>query len=173
MDKILLRPCSYKDFYRILPIIEAYSNIFNFHDKRFIIRETSKALDEAFAAKTVYIALSDGQLVGFLGGRRNNNNPLRLDLFCIVVKRGYDGMGIGSQLFQHACQELVKYGFTEVHAKLKSTYPPHTKRFYQKLGFKQTFDEDYTGSSADDTAMVLKLNTKPVQPSDQAQPTTA
>src|SRR5690606_12909869 len=158
MNQILLQYCTYKDFFKVLPILETYSNIFDFQEKRIIIQEASKALDEAFEANTLYIATSEGQVVGFLGGRRNRNNPFRLDLFCMVVKRGYDGQGIGTQMFTHACLDLAKHGFTEIYAKLKSTYPPHTKKFYHKLGFKQTFDEEFTGASSDDTAMVLKLN---------------
>ena len=161
MNQILLQHCSYQDFPKVIPILEAYSDIFDFHDKRLILQQASKALDEDPEANTLFLALHDGSVIGFLGGRRNTINPLRLDLFCLIIKRGYHNQGIGTQLFNHACQIIKEQGFEQVYVKIKGTYPPHTKDFYKKLGFKPSFDDEYTGSSTEDTSMMLSLEHSP------------
>lgn len=157
MAQATIQHCSYKDFYTIIPILEAYSDIFNVHEKRHIIQQASRVLEESFKNNTLFIVKSEGKTIGFFGGKRNINNPLRLDIFCMVIKRGYNGQGVGTELFRYALTQLTDQGFSEVFVRLKSTYPPHTKKFYKKLGFKPTFDEDFTGSSVEDAAMVLRL----------------
>ena len=157
MNQILLQNCSYKDFPQIIPILEAYSDIFDFQDKRIIIQQANKALDEDPQTATLFMAMHEGTVIGFLGGRRNVTNPLRLDLFCLIIKRGYHGQGVGTQLFTHACQSIKQQGFEQIFVRIKGVYPPHTKNFYRKLGFKPSFDEDFTGSSTEDSTMVLHL----------------
>lgn len=157
MNQILLQHCSYKDFPKIIPILEAYSDIFDFQDKRLILQQASKALDEEPQTNNLFMAIHEGTVIGFLGGRRNVSNPLRLDLFCLIIKRGYHGQGIGTQLFNHACEMIKQQGYEQVFVRVKGTYPPHTKDFYRKLGFKPSFDEDFTGSSTEDATMMLKL----------------
>lgn len=157
MNQLQLQLCTYKDLPRVMPMLEAYSNIFDFHQKRYIIQQANKALDESPQGHSLFIAMHDNVIVGFIGGRRNASNPLQLDLFCIMVKRGYHGQGIGTQLFQFASQMIKEQGYKQIMTLLKSTYPPQTKDFYKRLGFKPTFNEDYTGSSIEDTALLLRL----------------
>lgn len=157
MNEVQIKHCTYKDFFTILPILEAYSDIFNVHEKREIVRQATKVLDESFKTNTLYLVISEGKTVGFFGGSRNNNNPMRLDVFCLVIKRGYNGQGMGTTLFRYALPQLKDQGFNEIFVRLKASYPPHTKKFYKNLGFKPTFDDNFTGSSDEDSAMILKL----------------
>ncbi len=166
MNQLLLQRCSYQDFPKIIPILEAYSDVFDFQDRRLILEQAGKALDEDPQARTLFMALHEGVVIGFLGGRRNVINPLRLDLFCLIIKRGYHNQGVGTQLFNHARRTLTQQGFEQIYVKIKSTYPPHTKDFYNKLGFKPTFDDEYTGSSVEDISMMLSLEHSPLPPNE-------
>ncbi len=139
------------------PMLDSYSDVFDFYQKRQITALAGKALDEAFAGPTMFMASHEGTVIGFVGGVRDSNNPFQLNMFCLVVKRGYNGQGVGTNLFAYACEELMESGFKQIKAQLRGTYPPRAKRFYTKLGFKQWFDEEYTGASDQDMSMMKML----------------
>lgn len=158
MNQVVFQPCTYKEYPKLRPILDSYSEVFDFFQKRQITTLAGKALDEGFAGPTVFMAMHEGETIGFMGGLRNSNNPFQLDMFCLVIKRGYNNQGVGTKLFYYAVEELKQAGFKQLLAHLKGTYPPRTKRYYTKLGFKQWFSEDFTGASDEDIAMMKMLD---------------
>ena len=157
MNKIDVHPCTQVDFPHLLPMLEAYSEVFDYLFKRQIIQTAQKVLDEMSSTPTIFMAHHEGSAVGFIGFSRDDEDPSRFELFGQVVKRGYQGQGIGSQMLAYTSQYNTSIGAAEIHVLLRAHVPPPTRHFYVKNGFKPSFNDEYRGASAEDVMLTKAL----------------
>ncbi len=84
-----------------------------------------------------YLALDDGQVIGFIGLiKRLNNEYMILDL--MHVSQMYRGKGIGRKLFSLAKQEAKKAGAKALYISACSS--EETIAFYKAMGAELTDD---------------------------------
>jgi ribosomal protein S18 acetylase RimI-like enzyme len=161
VNQVILSVCHYQDAPHLYPLLEGYSDIFKIHDRRRVITETMKVLDEEPQHPTLYHATHESRMVGFLGFRRSLQNPQDFDLFSILIRRGYQGQGVGTKLFLYGLKDVASRGASQLSVSVNHAYPPHSKQFYKKLGFVPQFDEHLTGASNEDFRMVKDLGRQP------------
>lgn len=147
MENISIQPCTLVGLAKIIPILEAQSASFDYTDKRRIIRQASKELENNPRNPLLYLAVHDSITVGFIGFSISPENPSDSELFAHVVKKGYQGRGIGTNLFNTGVKKLEDIGTGQVLLQLRATTPPYVSKFYRKIGFKPVFDETYTGAT--------------------------
>ncbi len=157
MNNIDIRPCTITGISRVLPLLESQGGVFDFQTKRHIIQKATKVVEENSQNPTVWLAIHEGAVVGFIGFMINIENPQLAELFGQVVKRGYQGQAIGKHLLQAGLQDLQDRGVNQVSLQLKASAAPYVHKFYQKAGFKQTFNENYTGASDESRTMTLNF----------------
>jgi ribosomal protein S18 acetylase RimI-like enzyme len=147
-------------FARVLPIIDSHADIFDFLTKRRIARLAAKALDENPRKPLLFSAIHEGAAIGFIGFHVSTDNPTESELFGHVVKRGYEGQGIGTKLLLHGLERLEDSGVGTVALLLKASAPTYVTRYYRKIGFRPHFDEEYTGASDEARKFVLLLSSE-------------
>ena len=162
MNQVRFSLCSTVDFPKVLPLFESYADIFPFQQKRLILQQISQVLEEEVHPQSLFRAEHENSTIGFLGTRREEQDPSRFQLFGFIIKRGYQGQGIGTNLLFFAIPHICRNGGRTLSVIVKSHYPPATRTFYRKHGFKEILDEHYTGASnVEDRLFTCTLATHP------------
>jgi GNAT superfamily N-acetyltransferase len=157
MNTIDIRPCTITGISRVLPLLESQGDAFDYQTKRQIIQKATKIVEESPKNPTLWLAVHEGAVVGFIGFLIDIENPQSAELFGQVVKHGYQGQSVGTHLLQVGMQNLEDRGVNQILIHLKASAAPYIHKFYQKAGFKQSFNEDFTGASDENTTMILNL----------------
>ena len=81
-----------------------------------------------------YVALVNGEIVGFstYGRSRNNNYPNAGEIYAEYILEGYQGLGIGRKLAIMCMQELLNEGYTELVTACLNGNP--SNEFHKSLG---------------------------------------
>jgi ribosomal protein S18 acetylase RimI-like enzyme len=164
MDNVTIQPCTMTGFSEVLPILDTQTEAFDYATKRYIIQQAAKALDQNPQHPLVFVAHHETAIIGFIGFILDADNPTLAELFGQVVKRGFQGQGVGSQLLQIGLDHLKQVGTSEVRLSLKASTPPYVSHFYKKAGFKPAFNETYTGASDESHTLVLLFNPPATEP---------
>jgi len=99
-------------------------------------------LDESLAGDDDYQfvgAFADDQLVGYACWGPTPGTDATYDLYWIVVDRGQQGSGIGTQLLREVESRLTAHGarLVVVETSSRADYTP-TRGFYEKRGYTRT-----------------------------------
>ena len=99
----------------------------------------------------VYLAEQDGEIAGFYGFRRNQNEIFLHDLF---IEPKWIGKGVGTQLWNHAMQTARENGWE----KFLIESDPFAEPFYIKLGATRIGEIISPGSSRALPLLEFKLS---------------
>ena len=95
----------------------------------------------------VYVSEEDGLISGFAiaGPCKDPDSDAVGEVYALYILRDHQGMGIGTQLFLKAVDDLVREGFRSLMVRVLSGNP--YCRFYEKHGGKvsETRDEEICG----------------------------
>jgi ribosomal protein S18 acetylase RimI-like enzyme len=166
MNHIEIKPCSISGFSNVLPILETHVEAFDYAAKHRIIQQANKSIEQDPQHPPVFLASHEGIIIGFIGLQIDAEDPGLAELFGQAVKHGYQGQGIGTKLLQTGVEYIKTRGSNQISLQLKASMPPYVNHFYQKAGFKLSFDENYTGASDENHTLVLTL--KSTQPAQQS-----
>jgi len=103
----------------------------------------------------VFIALNDGQVVGFSSNRAGNE---LVELSGIVVFESMTGVGIGGRLLEHSIEAAKDDRYTKMIVKTES-FNERAVNFYLRNGFRReaTIEEEVEGSNVELVKLVLPL----------------
>lgn len=104
----------------------------------------------------VFIALNEGQVVGFSSNRRLGDD--RVELSGIVVLEGMTGIGIGGRLLEHSIEAAKGDRYTGMMVKTES-FNERAVNFYLRNGFRReaTIEENVEGSNVELVKLILPL----------------
>jgi ribosomal protein S18 acetylase RimI-like enzyme len=157
MDAINIRACTITHSPHILPILDTHVEAFDYFAKRRIVHLVAKNIDENPKDPPVFLAHHEGVVVGFIGFFFDPEDPSLCELFGQAVKHGYQGQGIGTKLLRHGINHITDHGAAQVNLQIKASIPQYVHHFYQRAGFKPSFDESYTGASDENRSFILTL----------------
>ncbi len=104
----------------------------------------------------VFIALNEGQVVGFSSNSRIDDELVELS--GIVVLESMTGVGIGGRLLEHSIEAAKDDRYTKMIVKTES-FNERAVNFYLRNGFRQeaTMEEEVEGSKVELVKLVLPL----------------
>jgi len=104
----------------------------------------------------VFIALNEGQVVGFSSNSRIDDELVELS--GIVVLESMTGVGIGGRLLEHSIEAAKGDRYTKMIVKTES-FNERAVNFYLRNGFRQeaTMEEEVEGSKVELVKLVLPL----------------
>jgi ribosomal protein S18 acetylase RimI-like enzyme len=104
----------------------------------------------------VFIALNDGQVVGFSSNSRIDDELVELS--GIVVLESMTGVGIGGRLLKHSIEAAKDDRYTKMIVKTES-FNERAVNFYLRNGFRReaTIEEEVEGSNVELVKLVLPL----------------
>jgi ribosomal protein S18 acetylase RimI-like enzyme len=104
----------------------------------------------------VFIALNDGQVVGFSSNSRIDDELVELS--GIVVLESMTGVGIGGRLLEHSIEAAKDDRYTKMIVKTES-FNERAVNFYLRNGFRReaTIEEEVEGSNVELVKLVLPL----------------
>ncbi len=104
----------------------------------------------------VFIALNDGQVVGFSSNSRIDDELVELS--GIVVLESMTGVGIGGRLLEHSIEAAKDDRYTKMIVKTES-FNERAVNFYMRNGFRReaTIEEEVEGSNVELVKLVLPL----------------
>lgn len=145
-------------FSRVIPILNTHADVFDYATIRRIMQLSSKAIDQNPQKPLLFLASHEAITIGFIGFQIQTEDPGQSELFGHVVKRGYQGQGVGTKLLRNGLDQLIELGVRSVTLNLKASAPSYVNKFYTKSGFKPSFNEEYTGASDENRTLVLLLD---------------
>jgi len=104
----------------------------------------------------VFIALNEGQVVGFSSNRRLGDDLVELS--GIVVLESMTGIGIGGRLLEHSIEAAKSDRYKALMVKTES-FNERAVNFYLRNGFRReaTIEEEVEGSNVELVKLVLPL----------------
>ena len=104
----------------------------------------------------VFIALNEGQVVGFSSNRRLGDELVELS--GIIVLESITGIGIGGRLLEHSIEAAKGDRYTTMMVKTES-FNERAVNFYLRNGFRReaTIEENVEGSNVELVKLILPL----------------
>jgi ribosomal protein S18 acetylase RimI-like enzyme len=104
----------------------------------------------------VFIALNEGQVVGFASNKRIDDELVELS--GIIVLESRTGVGIGGRLLEHSIEAAKGQRYKAMMVKTES-FNERAVNFYLRNGFRHeaTIEEEIEGSTVELVELVLPL----------------
>ncbi len=141
LENILIRPAEARDAESIAKIkVEGWQTAYrgivdDAYLRAMSIPEQSELFKNVYSPNTVFIAEADNEILGFCRFRICEDEKTDCEIRELYVRPDLKRMGIGSKLFTHTLNHLIRKGMKKLYLScfLENTGAKH---FYEKAGGK-------------------------------------